>query len=691
MNLKKTFGIMTGITTAVAGVAHVMRKKAEKTSYTAELMDPIEHREMGFYEKYVKRGLDVACAAGALCVFSPLYLGIAVLVKIKLGSPVLFTQDRPGLIGKDGKETVFKMYKFRTMTDEKDAKGNLLPDEQRLTSFGKKLRATSLDELPEAINILNGTMSVIGPRPQLVRDMVFMSKKQRRRHTSKPGLSGLAQVSGRNAISWENKLDKDLEYIDAVGFNTDLRIIGKTVKKAFLEQEGITEENHATADDYGDYLLSTGTIDSTRYNLAQEMAQDILERKITKGHLKIWLINHYAVPPQYYPLARPSLFAKNLIKMGHEVTIIAASTIHNSKSENLIEGKEYIKHITDEGVPYVLINCTPYEGNGINRVKNILEFAQRLPKVLDTLEKPDAIVATSFDPLTCYQGITYGKKHRIKTVAEIADLWPETLIAYSGVSKRNPIVKVLRAIEKRIYLYADEIVFTMEGAYKYVESMHWQQIVPESKVHFINNGIDLEQFDANRNDYVIDDEDLNEDDKFKVVYTGSIRKVNNLGALLEVAKKVKNDRIKFLIWGDGDELDELKHRVDRANIKNVVFKGKVEKKYIPYITSKADLNLVHNSDSLLFKYGISFNKLFDYLAAGKPILCDFWADSNPAVLGGAAIMIDSKDIDGIAMAIESVLNMDKETYQRYCDSARQTAMKYDFKELTTRLVDIIRG
>ena len=208
MKKSKKFALLTGaIVGATAIAAHVMKKKAEKTTYEADLIEPIEKRKMGFYEKYGKRILDIACATAAIVVFSPLYLGVAALVKLKLGNPVLFTQDRPGLIGKDGKETVFKMYKFRTMTDERDENGELLPDDVRLTKFGKWLRNTSLDELPEAFNILNGTMSVIGPRPQLVRDMTFMTKEQRARHTAKPGLSGLAQVNGRNGISWEEKLD----------------------------------------------------------------------------------------------------------------------------------------------------------------------------------------------------------------------------------------------------------------------------------------------------------------------------------------------------------------------------------------------------------------------------------------------------------------------------------------------------
>ena len=274
--IKKAGYLVAGAVASAAIASKIMKKKAEKTTYKAEVIEPVEVRRMSFYEKYVKRSVDVICATGAIVVFSPLYLGVAILVKTKLGSPVLFTQDRPGLIGPDGKETVFKMYKFRTMTDERDENGELLPDDVRLTKFGKWLRNTSLDELPEAFNILNGTMSIIGPRPQLVRDMVFMSDEQRMRHTAKPGLSGLAQINGRNSISWEEKINWDLKYIRKISFLEDMRIIFSTVKKAFIKQEGITQDDMATAEDYGDYLLRTEKVDKVEYDDKQKQAKRIL-------------------------------------------------------------------------------------------------------------------------------------------------------------------------------------------------------------------------------------------------------------------------------------------------------------------------------------------------------------------------------------------------------------------------------
>lgn len=196
--------------------------------------------EKGVYEKYIKRPQDMLCALLALIVLSPILLITAFLVRVKLGSPVIFKQERPGLNGK-----IFTLYKFRTMTDERDSEGNLLPDEVRLTKFGKLLRSTSLDELPELLNILFGDIAVIGPRPLLVEYLPRYNEEQRRRHEVRPGLSGLAQVNGRNAISWEDKFKYDVQYVDHVTFIGDWKIILQTVLNV-IKRDGINSETAAT-------------------------------------------------------------------------------------------------------------------------------------------------------------------------------------------------------------------------------------------------------------------------------------------------------------------------------------------------------------------------------------------------------------------------------------------------------------
>ena len=220
----------------------------------------MKKHKVGIYEKYFKRCFDFILSLCAIVVLSPVILITAWLVKKKLGSPVLFTQIRPG---KEGK--LFKMYKFRSMTDERDGEGKLLPDDVRLTEFGKKLRETSLDELPELFNILKGDMSIVGPRPQLVRDMVFMTPEQNRRHEVRQGLTGLAQVRGRNLITWEEKLSHDIEYVDNISFINDVKIILETVKSVFAK-EGIAAEGMATAEDFGDYLLRENKVEQQEYD-----------------------------------------------------------------------------------------------------------------------------------------------------------------------------------------------------------------------------------------------------------------------------------------------------------------------------------------------------------------------------------------------------------------------------------------
>lgn len=205
----------------------------------------MEHKPYGPYERYFKRPLDILCALAALIVFGWLYILVAVLVRIKLGSPVIFKQPRPG---KD--EKIFNLYKFRSMTDEQDENGELLPDEVRLTKFGKVLRATSLDELPEAFNILKGDMSVIGPRPLLVKYLPRYSERQHRRHEVRPGLSGYAQVHGRNTVSWQDKFEMDVKYVDHITFLGDLKIIWDSVMVAFVRRDGISSETSVTMEEF---------------------------------------------------------------------------------------------------------------------------------------------------------------------------------------------------------------------------------------------------------------------------------------------------------------------------------------------------------------------------------------------------------------------------------------------------------
>ena len=221
-----------------------------------------------FYKQFFKRFWDVVLSGFALVVLLPLLLILTVVGVIAMRGNPFFTQKRPGKKGKDGNERIFKLIKFRTMSNKKDDSGNLLPDEQRLNKYGKFLRSTSSDELPELFNIFIGNMSIIGPRPQLVRDMVFMTEEQRNRHDVKPGLSGLAQVNGRNNITWEQKLEYDLEYIQKISIFGDIGLIFKTVFKVF-KREDTVRDGTASDIDFGDWLLQEGRVSHDEYDKKQ--------------------------------------------------------------------------------------------------------------------------------------------------------------------------------------------------------------------------------------------------------------------------------------------------------------------------------------------------------------------------------------------------------------------------------------
>lgn len=410
----------------------------------------------------------------------------------------------------------------------------------------------------------------------------------------------------------------------------------------------------------------------------------------------IWILNHYAGLMYFDEGGRHYSFAKYLRRAGYNPVVFCSNSKHGG-NQCFFDNDELIniQNKTNIDVPFVFVKGRPYSGNGKSRVLNMLDFYFNVQKAarqyMSNHERPDVIYASSVHPLTLLAGIHLARKNKVKCVCEIRDLWPESLVAFQVLKRNSLIVWGLRLFEKWIYRKADAIIFTMEGAYDYIKERNWERTVPKSKTHYINNGVDLEQYDYNKENCFLEDEDIHNDNIIKVVYAGSIRRVNNLSLIIETAKHVKNSSVKFLIWGGGDELDHLRDVVKREGLTNIVFKGRVDKKYIPYVTSNADINLIHGEESGILRFGMSENKIFDSLAAGKPILVDFKSKYNPVIDNGAGVETVNNTPVEIAKSIDAMCDISEYKLNEMRNSEKETAKKYDFSFLTGKLIDVIEG
>lgn len=406
--------------------------------------------------------------------------------------------------------------------------------------------------------------------------------------------------------------------------------------------------------------------------------------------MKIWIINNYNSLPEHGQMTRHYNFGKCLKEMGHQPVVFVGSHTHNT-DDQLIEGPEKFKVYQEEPFPWVLVKTLKYRKNRKKQVLSMFQFYLNTKKAVQYTAKhygrPDAILGSSAHPLAALLAVRLGKKYGCRSVVEIRDLWPESIVVYGIAGPRNPAVIALRWLEKWLYKNADAVIFTMEGAYDYIVRQGWDQEVPRSKVFYINNGIDLRAFDYNREHFKVDDPDLDDTETTKVVYTGSVRRANNLGSLIDLAKKITDPRLRFLVWGDGDELGYLRQRVEDEKVGNIAFKGRVEKKYIPSIVSRADYNYIDGGENPLFQYGISLNKLFDYFAAKKPVLMWMKTKYNPVDRFACGCVCETED--AFLDTLNHLPAASAKEYKEMCAGAERAAEVYDFKNLSKDLLAVL--
>jgi glycosyltransferase involved in cell wall biosynthesis len=401
---------------------------------------------------------------------------------------------------------------------------------------------------------------------------------------------------------------------------------------------------------------------------------------------KIWLINPVAMPPKYEVRIQTLKRAQYLIASGHDVTIIGGSYLHNT-SINLITDNSKFLQAEYDGIKFIHIKTNNYSGNGILRFYNLILFNFRLFFLSNKFSKPDVIAQVAsipFDIILHY----VAKKFKAKHIVDVVDLWPESFVQYGLISKNNPLTKLAYLAEKWLYERADEIVFSMEGGRDYIIEKGWDidsgGKINLNKVHYINNGVDLNDFDLNKKLYKLEDSDLEDDLLFKVIYLGSIRLANNIKLLIDAAELLQDQKnIRFLIYGDGDDRDYLVEYCNNKQLNNVIFKQKwIEIKYVPYVLSKSSLNILNYMPSKILKYGGSQSKSFQYMASGKPICSNIKMGYCPITKYNLGIAKDFKSVNEYANAILSFAEMDAAEYETIYTNARNAAKHYDYKNLT---------
>ena len=408
--------------------------------------------------------------------------------------------------------------------------------------------------------------------------------------------------------------------------------------------------------------------------------------------MRVWLVNQYAMPPHLESRLRTIKFAQYLTDKGYDVTIFASSIMHNM-NENLIkDGSPYIEAMYGK-IHFVHINTKEYKKSiGISRVIGSFQFSRRFIKYSRRFPKPDILVQTSLVPFgNCISG--YAKSLRCRYIVEVLDLWPRSLVVVGKLKENSFLLKVLYKLEESQYKSADELVLSMEGGSEYIKDrkLNKEQGGPIDlkHVHYINNGVDLVDFDNYKERYRLDDADLNNERIKKIIYLGSIRKANNLKCLIDAADKIRGHKdVLFLIYGDGDERQTLMDYCSENEISNVVFKEKwIKPQFVPYVVSCAYVNILNYTKGF-GKYGGSQSKLFQYLASGRPICCNLNMGYNPITRYNCGISNAYNSSEEYAQAISSLIMLSPKEYNDMCDRARRAAKEYDYSFLTQKLVDL---
>jgi glycosyltransferase involved in cell wall biosynthesis len=407
---------------------------------------------------------------------------------------------------------------------------------------------------------------------------------------------------------------------------------------------------------------------------------------------KIWIVNYYTTPPEFVSNPRHLEFSSFLKKSGYDVTIISSGYLSDKNIDLVPEGLKYIQK-TYGDYKFIHFKVKHFIGNGINRMFSIFQFAWRLNRYRKNFEKPDIILHNIHAPFD-YPVLWCAKKLKAKYIVEAWDLWPNSFVRFGLISGRNPIVKIAYEVERLLYEKADKIIFSFEGGLEYLREHKWTKDlggkIEVNKIHYINNGVNLEKFNKDIELYQLQDKDLDNTSHFNVIYMGSVRLVNNIKLLIDAAKILKyNERIRFLIYGDGIDRIYLEQYCKENEIDNVIFKEKwIPLKNVPYVLSKSSLNIL-NYQKDFGVYGVSSGKLFQYLASGKPICSNIKMNYCIIEKNYLGIAKNLETPQEYADAILLLASMDDIEYNAICRRVKEAARHFDFDVLSAKLVSIL--
>lgn len=408
--------------------------------------------------------------------------------------------------------------------------------------------------------------------------------------------------------------------------------------------------------------------------------------------MRIWIVNYYTKPDCTNP--RYNELAKHFVAAGHEVITFNAGRTSKITEEEY-KGKRFVEKQYGD-YKFVHISVPDFEGNGIKRMVSIWKFARNILKDAHCFERPDVILHNIHPPFD-YPIVRLAKKLKCKYIAEAWDLWPEDFVTFGLIGKNNPVLKVAYTIEKKYYYAADDIIFTFLGAFDYLKRQSWMKgqggKIDPAHLHYINNGIDLDEFDKNKVAYPREDADINDLNLSKIVYLGSINKANNVKTLIDAAALLQdNPQYRFFIYGNGAYRPELEQYVKDNHIDNVVFKEqRIPLVECAWVVSQATVNVMNYEKNFGWA-GVSSGKMFQYLAAGKPIVCNIdIAYDNVIKDNNLGVAHDIETPEEFAEAIRKLAELPKEEYDAMCERVREVAKRFDYKVLAAQELKIIES